>query len=243
MTNTNLTRVQQIQKPNKNGRGGIYLIRNFNPNLPQKWDYTMSKVPPKSNAPTQNLLDPSLKSFHFDDLPQIPRHHMLDRPHPRIIYNPTTNPMVKGTPLVKRNPTELNKKFVLNRELHPGTNTFFNDRYETQPTGNSQIIFPDLKPGEALYFEGNYTFHAVPFRKHSISIFSPGLSSNRRILTPNNLAANSPSKRVRSPKSPRSPSNSPPGKTSPSNKRASKRSSPNSPTNSSTPRKFKTAKS
>ena len=237
MTNTNLTRVQQIQKPNKNGRGGIYLIRNFNPNLPQKWDYTMVKVPPNPNAPTQTLLDPSLKSFHFDDLPQIKRPDSK-RPQPRIIYNPTTNPIVKGTPLVKRKPTESNKKFVLNRQLIPGANTFFNDRYEIQPTGNSQIIFPDLKPGEALYFEGNYTFHAVPSRKHIISVFSPSLG-NPRILTPNNLA---PSKRVRSPKSPRSPSNSPPGKTSPSNKRASKRSSPNSPTNSSTPRRSKTAK-
>ena len=230
MTNPNLNRVQIIQKSNKNGRGGIYLIRNFDPNLPQKWDYTMVKNTNTTNAPTQHLLDPSLNTFHFDDAPQVTRPKIMSRPQPRIIYNPTTNPIVKGTPLVMRNPTEKNKKFVLNRQLIPSmpVNTFFNDRYEIQPTGPSQIIFPDLEPGAALYFEGNYTFHAVPSRKHIIMRFSPGFSSNRRILTPHNLTGANKRASKRS---------------SPSNKRASKRSSPNSPSNSSTPRKSKTAKS
>ena len=204
MTKPNLSRVQQIQKPNSKGRGGIYLIRNFNPKLPQKWDYNMKEDTNTTNAPIEHLFD--LKTFHFDDAPQIPR-KITSRPQPRIIYNPPNNPKVKGTPLVKRNPTKNNRKFVLARQLIPKmpANSFFNARYKIQPTGNSQIIFPDLEPGEALYFEGNYTFHAAPSRQHVIRRFSPALSSKRRILTPNNLA-NSPSKRVRSPKS---PSNSP----------------------------------
>lgn len=221
MTNPNLSRVQQIQEPNNNGRGGIYLIRNFDPNLPRKkWGYRKGQSRPPLTTNDRNTTS-ILTSFHFDDFPQVPYVRNPKHVHVRIVYNPTTNPTVKGTPLVKRKPTKSNRNFVLNRQLIPGgANTFFNQRYNVQPGGTSQIFFPDLRPGEALYFEGNYTFHGVPRRKNMVTIFSPNNYEKSSLLTPNNLT----------------------GKTSPSNKRTSKRSSPNSPSNSSTPRQSKTAK-
>tara|TARA_Y100000741_G_C18189801_1_gene532993 strand:+ start:125 stop:733 length:609 start_codon:yes stop_codon:yes gene_type:complete len=188
-----------IQAANNKGRGGIYLIKNFDQSVARKLSYLRDVRDANRFAPNKNLSN--IRSFHFDESGRI------KTPQPRIIYNPTTNPTVKGTPLLKRKPTKENRNFVLSRRSYPnGNNGNFDEIYKVLSTGNSQLMFPDLKPGEALYFEGNYTFHGIPSRQHTIHIFAPGLGA-KMVLTPNNLVGkvtspNPNRKRASSPNSP-----------------------------------------
>lgn len=177
-----MNKVRTIQEPNVSGKGGIYVIKHFDPNkAPKSFKRSIAQAAGPKSLAKQILngnLPAHLASFHFNFIPEYREIYgnaqNFSNLQRRIIYNPGPKP-VPGTILVLRNPTNKDREKVIKRQykgLH--FNKFIDEIYpKNECTAcESQIICPMLQRGNALYFEGCKTVHAVPLRNQEIERLS-----------------------------------------------------------------------